>query len=83
MARKDKGEARIDVYDIIGKKFTKLNVLEYEKCWHEKTAGGDRFRHSYRCLCDCGDVISVRRQSLLSGNTKSCGCLKTGRPRCR
>lgn len=26
------------------------------------------------CLCDCGQEISVRSQSLLNGNTKSCGC---------
>lgn len=29
-----------------------------------------------KCICECGNIIeSVRARSLLSGNTKSCGCL--------
>lgn len=27
------------------------------------------------CLCSCGTLISVFRENLTSGNTKSCGCL--------
>lgn len=30
----------------------------------------------YECECDCGNRLSVRSVSLLSGNSKSCGCLK-------
>lgn len=30
------------------------------------------------CLCDCGNVITVRYAALTSGNTKSCGCIKKG-----
>ena len=26
------------------------------------------------CQCDCGKVVEVRRDSLISGNTTSCGC---------
>lgn len=26
------------------------------------------------CLCDCGNIITVRTANLKSGNTKSCGC---------
>jgi len=28
------------------------------------------------CNCDCGRTIKVRRQSLTSGATQSCGCLR-------
>lgn len=28
-----------------------------------------------KCQCDCGNVIYTRRNGLLSGNTKSCGCV--------
>ena len=33
-------------------------------------------RTLYECRCECGKTIITRRDSLLSGDTKSCGCLK-------
>lgn len=30
----------------------------------------------WECLCDCGSVIKVFSNSLICGNTKSCGCLQ-------
>lgn len=27
-----------------------------------------------KCQCECGNTIITKRQSLLTGNTKSCGC---------
>lgn len=34
-------------------------------------------RHTYwLCKCDCGKETIVSRQSLISGNTRSCGCLQ-------
>lgn len=29
------------------------------------------------CLCDCGKTLDVRWRSVVSGRTKSCGCLKS------
>lgn len=29
----------------------------------------------FTCRCECGNVRNVRRWSLLSGHSKSCGCL--------
>lgn len=29
----------------------------------------------WHCLCECGNEIDVMARSLISGNTKSCGCL--------
>lgn len=31
---------------------------------------------AYRCVCDCGKESTVRRRSLLTGGTQSCGCLR-------
>lgn len=30
----------------------------------------------WNCLCECGSEVTVSRQCLRSGSTKSCGCLK-------
>lgn len=83
MARKvrsDKGKIVINTDDIVGKAFFRLKVVEYAGHWCDKTLGGDRMRHAYVCECECGNTAIVRRQCLLNGMTKSCGCLKTGRP---
>ena len=76
-----KGIIMIDLHDIIGVESGKLKVLEYDKNWYDKTAGGDRFRHAYLCQCSCGNMVVVRRQCLLNKTTKSCGCSRKGRPK--
>ena len=30
----------------------------------------------WRCQCDCGKTVETSANSLLSGNTRSCGCLR-------
>ncbi len=50
-----------------GEIFDRLKVLEKI---------GSKNRHMYyKCQCECDKIISVRGSALLSGNTKSCGCL--------
>lgn len=57
------------VIDITGQRFGKLCVLErdFDKNLNHKAY--------WKCLCDCGNIISVRGQDLRQGKTKSCGCL--------
>ena len=58
-------ENRID----IGYRVGKLTV-------QEKT---DQRKNQYvvwRCKCDCGNETLTRQSNLLSGHTKSCGCLQ-------
>ena len=33
-------------------------------------------RFLYRCLCECGNYIFLPKNALVTGNTKSCGCLR-------
>lgn len=58
---------KIDPEDILGKKFGKLTILDYEY-------RDDHGNMYYSAKCDCGNITVARRDSLLSGNTKSCGC---------
>ena len=56
------------VNDLTGKKFGKLEVIGVHDTGSRKTY--------YVCQCDCGNVKVVRADALISGATKSCGCIK-------
>lgn len=53
--------------DLLGLRFGKLIVIKF--------FGKHTKRWSWLCRCDCGNEIVVHRDSLIAGNTKSCGCL--------
>jgi hypothetical protein len=52
-----------------GERVGRLTVIEIAKLTDQ-----GRF---YRCACDCGGEIIVRGASLVRGNTRSCGCLRS------
>lgn len=54
-------------FDIRNRRFGRLRVLGAVS----KGRGGYR----WRCRCRCGKLVVVLRNSLSSGNTRSCGCL--------
>lgn len=58
--------------DLKGKKFNRLLVLESADTRTRK----HRVEALWKCQCDCGKEIIIPRGNLISGNTKSCGCLK-------
>ena len=51
--------------DLTGRKFTRLYVVGL----HNGT-------RKWNCRCECGTTTILPANRLLSGNTKSCGCLK-------
>lgn len=54
--------------DLTGQRFGRLVVLERN------------YRSGWICKCDCGNLKApVASQSLMRGDTKSCGCLKKER----
>lgn len=54
--------------EFVGKRFGRLVVVERE-CKDK--------RHPHLiCNCDCGKQISVNAEQLLTGKTKSCGCMR-------
>lgn len=59
--------------DLTGQRFGLLVVVE--KAESRVTSGGHK-KSRFICKCDCGRVVAVDGQSLLSGNSKSCGCRK-------
>lgn len=59
--------------DLRGKKFTRLTVIAEEKL--NKKEGNRK----WICKCECGNYITAKTSYLTSGDTKSCGCLKSER----
>ena len=53
--------------DLTGQSFGELTVIE------EDLSVKDKRKH-WTCKCSCGSKISVRSNSLRTGNTSSCGC---------
>lgn len=60
-------------YNLIGRRFGRLVV----KSASENSPVGKQGRTitEWNCVCDCGKVSKVASNSLLQGNTRSCGCL--------
>jgi hypothetical protein len=58
--------------DLSGQKFTRLTVIKRS---HERKIKG-RTRIYWLCRCECGKETVVGRDSLISENTRSCGCLQ-------
>lgn len=55
--------------DIKNKKFGRLTPIDY-------IPGHNRMRSAWLCKCDCGNETIVSTDKIISGSTKSCGCLK-------
>lgn len=54
--------------NMLNKKFGKLTVIDF-------TENNKYGKRKCVCRCDCGKVSNVINSSLVSGKTKSCGCL--------
>lgn len=56
-------------HNLIGKRFTRLLVVNY--------AGQKNHTTMWHCRCDCGKEKTVAGISLTRGRAKSCGCLRS------
>lgn len=59
--------SRNNYLKIKDKKFGKLTVIDFK---YEKNNA------KIICKCDCGNIVETKYSSLISGNTKSCGCFQ-------
>lgn len=53
--------------DLVGQRFDRLEVVERDATQRETY---------WLCVCDCGEVKSVRAGNLKTGQVRSCGCLQ-------
>jgi len=66
ISRKERNMGKI--INLIGQRFGRLVVIskaDSEKNGHTR----------WNCICDCGGTTTVRSSHLLSGDTRSCGCI--------
>lgn len=61
--------------DISGQKFGRLTVVSFSGYRREGKNGHKT--SEWKCKCECGNEVVVTKSRLKSGNTKSCGCMKT------
>lgn len=54
--------------NIVGKQFGRLIVIA------ELVQESREFRAPMLCVCDCGEMVILRRNALVTGGTASCGC---------
>lgn len=66
-------------YDLIGKRFGRLKVVDvgFSKKIINKDGKRTGTRKYWKCVCDCGNHVEVVTHSLIKGYTKSCGCYHT------
>lgn len=65
---------QIDVLDIVGKTYNALSVCGYS---HALPRPKGNRKHFYSCKCVCGNSTVAERWRIVSGNTKSCGCINS------
>ena len=53
---------------LLGRRFGRWLVVSYG-------GPGERYRHMWSCRCDCGTERCVTRWRLVTGTSRSCGCL--------
>lgn len=53
-----------------GRRFGRTKVLKPAKTQYNRTR--------WKCICDCGVEFIANTMNLMQGNTKSCGCLRSG-----
>ncbi len=66
---------KINHDELIGRNFGRLIVIGYSHKERDKSHPTS-YVHFYKVRCICGKEKIVRRNNLLRGTTKSCGCLK-------
>jgi hypothetical protein len=59
----------MSLIDLTGERFSKLTVIKRVG----KNSNGNAI---WLCECDCGNDKAIVSNSLISGNTKSCGCIR-------
>jgi hypothetical protein len=56
--------------ELVNKTFGWLTVIDVIQCY----LNGKKHGYAAVCKCKCGNIVSIHKDKLVSGHTKSCGC---------
>lgn len=59
--------------DLVGQRFGNLTVISKDESYVKPS--GQKVA-MWKCMCDCGNTISIRSEYLRSGSRTSCGCIE-------
>lgn len=63
---------------IEGQKFGRLTIISCLPI-HKRVGKQKSLRIFYKCKCECGSIREYRKDYLIKGSTKSCGCARAER----
>ena len=69
-----KNQGLNNLIDLTNQKYGFLTVQN--KSHSQKTQNGST-KVYWNCICDCGNIIVVEGNALKTGNTQSCGCIRS------
>lgn len=70
------GKGHPPAHDITNHKFGRLTALELVENKRVTRAGKKPAYYRYwRCLCDCGNAVTIRQSHLCDSRSQSCGCI--------
>lgn len=74
---KSKSCGKCQQYEMIGKQFGRLTVLEVDNDYKEQHNIKNNHTY-YKCQCSCDNktIVTVQGNALFNGHTISCGCLR-------
>ena len=73
--KKSHQDNKDDIYfNLVGKKFGKLTVVEYKGIQEFKYKSGTNKEKMWLCKCDCGNDKIAKNNPLVCGKLISCGC---------
>ena len=61
------------IIDLVGQRFGNLTVLLKDESYVKPS--GQKIT-MWKCMCDCGNTISIRSEYLRNGSKTSCGCVE-------
>ena len=72
--RKPRADKTVPRQNLVGKRFGRLLVINQAEDYI--IGNNSHYYTRWQCQCDCGKIVDVMQNKLISGRTTSCGCFR-------